>query len=109
MRFKNFFYIIISTAFILLQATYILPAEKKPLGVDLGETYTIDDVAVSADEFNRLLKSLKEVPHTWFCAETSTGGMTGYDARDKKGVVYEFRAKSDNGKGTTTLRKKRSR
>jgi hypothetical protein len=72
------------------------------------EQYKINDKVVSKEEFDKFLKSLKEVPHTWFCAETTNGGMTGYDATDQNGTVYEYRAVTDNGISRSTILKKGS-
>ncbi len=67
--------------------------------------YTIDDKKVSKKEFNNFLSGLKEQEHTWFCDETSTGGMTGYDGKDKDGVLYEYRAETDSGSQKNTIKK----
>jgi hypothetical protein len=74
----------------------------------INAPYSIDNKEVSKEEFERFLANLKELYNTWFCAETSTGGTTGYDATDQHGVIYEFQATSDSGKNTNTLRKKES-
>jgi hypothetical protein len=68
--------------------------------------YTIDDKEVTKEIFDAFLAGLKEVPHTWFCAETDKGGITGYDGADEHGVVYEYRAISEPGNNKCSIRKK---
>lgn len=67
---------------------------------------TIDDTVVNREEFEKFLKTLKEVPHTWFCAESTTGGETGYDAADWLGNIYEYRAISENSNNHWSIKKK---
>jgi len=69
----------------------------------INAPYSIDNKEVSKEEFERFLANLKEVHNTWFCAETSTGGTTGYDATDQHGIIYEFRSTSDSGKSANTI------
>jgi hypothetical protein len=68
--------------------------------------YSIDDREASKGEFEKFLKTLKQIPHTWFCAETTKGGITGYDAEDKNGVKYEYRAYSETGNNKSSIKKK---
>lgn len=68
--------------------------------------YTINDKKVTKEEFDDFLKSLKEIQHTWFCVETAKGGITGYDAQDKDGIVYEYRAVSESGNSKCSIKKK---
>ena len=51
-------------------------------------TYKIENKEVSEKEFNDFLKKLKEIPGTYFCHKTTDGGINGYEAKDKKGVIY---------------------
>jgi hypothetical protein len=68
--------------------------------------YTIDGKSVSKEEFEKFLSGLKELSGTWYCAETSTGGITGYNAADKKNVIYEYKTTSDSGKSINAIRRK---
>lgn len=68
--------------------------------------FYIEDKKVTEVAFNKLLKSLTEIEGTWYCAETTTGGRTGYRAKDKQGKVYVYTATTDNGKTISTLKKK---
>jgi|GEM_PF-2185908 len=77
-------------------------------GMESSAQYFIDGREVAAAEFEARLKSLKEVEHTWFCAETSDGGITGYDGKDESGAVYEYRAESGQKAGKSSLAKKPS-
>ena len=84
-------------------------AQKKFSGKKHKSTtlYEIDGVKVSSVEFNKKLKSLKEIEHTWFCKMMDSGGQTGYDAKDTiANVVYEYKATSVDGDSRNTLRKK---
>lgn len=102
-----------SVTMILVLALLGLSAceEKKgPLsinGVSMEQwEYSIDGKAVGAEDFKKKFDALKEVPGTWFCAETKNGGVTGYDMKDKSGNVYEFRAVSEPGSNRSVLVKK---
>ncbi len=72
----------------------------------IKEVYQINDLPVTKKSFNKLLSSLKELTHTWFCAETTAGGRTGYEAVDKKGVIYEVRFESEYGNSISSIKKK---
>lgn len=72
----------------------------------IKEEYTIDNKVVTKEIFNNFLATLKELPHTWFCGETAGGGETGYDAIDKQGVVYEYRASLNSGISKNSIKKK---
>ena len=65
----------------------------------------IDDKTVPQKEFERFLASLTEIEHTWFCAETSDGGSTGYNAKNADGIVYEYRAETIGKKNSNTISK----
>ena len=52
-----------------------------------GPACSIDGRAVSLAEFEAFLETLTEVPHTWYCAETNTGGSTGYEGTDADGLM----------------------
>lgn len=69
--------------------------------------YTINDTAVNVKKFDEFLKSLKEVEGTWYCAETKTGGRTGYNAKDKNGIVYEYMSETDSNKSINSIRLKK--
>ena len=74
--------------------------------VSIDGSYLIDGNSVTKDVFEKYLSTLKEVPGTWFCAETNKGGRTGWDARDDKGVVYEYRCYSESNNSKQTIRQK---
>lgn len=64
----------------------------KPEG---SQIYKINERLVSKEKLDEFGKSLKEIKGTWFCAETSKGGRTGYDAIDKNAIVYTIRFSSE--------------
>ena len=66
--------------------------------------YILNNREVSEQEFSKFLSTLKEVTGTWFCAETINGGITGYDAKNKYGAIYEYRVVSENKKSQFTIR-----
>jgi hypothetical protein len=68
--------------------------------------YRINGSVVEQKEFDTLLAALKEVPGTWFCAETKDGGTTGYNAVDSKGTVYVCRFISESNRTKASLSKK---
>lgn len=68
--------------------------------------YKITGKSVSKEEFEEFLSTLKEIPHTWYCAETTTGGITGYDAKDFWGIEYEYRCNSEPEKSLCTISRK---
>jgi hypothetical protein len=90
----------------LVFITLALNAAPKPDTMDRKDKYLINNKSVSRKEFETFLATLKEVPGTWFCAETNKGGVTGYDALDSKGVVYRYRSESspDGARNTLTLK-----
>jgi hypothetical protein len=69
-------------------------------------TCRIDGKVVSRAEFDRLFSTLKE-SGGWFCAETDTGGRTGWDAVDPRGVAYHYVATTDGGQDTWELQRSR--
>jgi hypothetical protein len=81
-------------------------SKQAPVSDTLKTEYKIDDKLVSQQEFDTFKSVLKELSETWFCAETNKGGITGYDMVDTKGVVYQFRAESENGSSKISLGKK---
>jgi ABC-type oligopeptide transport system substrate-binding subunit len=68
--------------------------------------YRINGRVVEAKEFDAFRSALKEDTGTWFCAETTNGGITGYDAVDAKGVVYVCRFVSEDGLTKASITKK---
>jgi hypothetical protein len=68
--------------------------------------YKIDNKIVTQEKFEKFLTCLKEISGTWFCAETTTGGITGYDAKDKREKVYEVRYYYDDGKSKNSISSK---
>jgi hypothetical protein len=69
--------------------------------------YTINDSAVTEKKFNEFLTGLKEIEGTWYCAETTTGGRTGYEAKDKNGMVYVYKAETDLNKNLNSISTKK--
>ena len=60
---------------------------------------------VTQKEFKSFLATLKELPGTWFCKETTTGGSSGYAVKDTiTGIVYQYVSSvvNDNCKSTIT-------
>ncbi len=80
--------------------------KSETVGKESTFEYTINDKVVTEKEFSKFLSSLNQMDHTWFCAETNTGGETGYSAKDWKGVVYEYLSISDGGKSIHSIKKK---
>lgn len=64
--------------------------------------YFINAEQVDRKKFRAKLKLLTE-DGGWFCAETTTGGRTGYDAKDKDGQKWEYLEETDNGTTTGKL------
>jgi len=65
--------------------------------------YIIKDQTVDKDTFDNFLESLQEIPHTWFSTDMSFvgkdgkeagGGQTGYNGKDNKGNIYEYRCQN---------------
>jgi hypothetical protein len=83
-----------------------VPFKARSLDNNIKDVYQINGLPVSEGSYNQFLSGLKELPHTWFCAETKEGGRTGYDAKDKKGVIYEVRFVSESGNSVSSIRKK---
>lgn len=77
------------------------------IGDAITDEYSIDDIPVTAEDFAAFLKALREMPNTWFCAETNMGGITGYDAVDTRGVVYHYRTYSESGNNRCTIKRKK--
>jgi hypothetical protein len=69
--------------------------------------YKIDGAIVEKKTFDAFLATLKEVPHTWFCGESTRGGMTGYDGVNAQGTVYICRFVSENGSSRLTITRKK--
>jgi hypothetical protein len=65
-------------------------------------TCRIDGKEVSRAEFDRVLSTIKETGG-WFCAETTTGGRTGWNGVDPRGVKYRYVAVSDGGREVQEL------
>jgi hypothetical protein len=98
---------IVQKAFIMSAlCVAFLSADSFLMGETTDGIYLIDGKSVAKEEFNKFLSTLKEVPGTWFCAETNKGGRTGWDARDDKGVVYEYRCYSESNNSKQTIRQK---
>jgi len=76
-----------------------MPMEKK-------DVYIINNNEVNKEEFDKFLKTLKEIENTWYCAELKDGGETGYDAADPNGIVYQVRFRSSmNGSRNSIIKK----
>src|ERR1035438_1215619 len=96
MKIKKFLMVLAFIGFLVFGFNSF--AQKK-----IKAEYQIENKTVGQKEFETFLSSLKELEHTWFCAETSTGGRTGYDAQDKNGIVYEYRAITENKKSRSMI------
>lgn len=95
--------------YLLIIFLFIFPAQyvqAQGQEVKIESKYSIDGRSVTEAEFNQFKDTLKEVKGTWFCAETNTGGITGYNAADKDGTVYEIRFISDSRKDENSISKK---
>jgi hypothetical protein len=71
--------------------------------------YFINNKNVSEERYKSFVDSLgamEEVPHTWYCGESTTGGRTGYQAKDKSGTVWIFDAISESDRNETRINKK---
>ncbi|HMV42699.1 MAG TPA: hypothetical protein PK079_24915 [Leptospiraceae bacterium] len=55
-----------------------------------NQIYKINEKYVSKEEFDLYLKDLKEIQETWYCKKESTGGTTGYDAKDQSDNIYKI-------------------
>lgn len=66
--------------------------------------HRIDGKKVTKAEFERLFATLKE-SGGWFCAETTTGGETGWEAVDPNGAKYQYTAVTDGDRNTQDLRR----
>jgi hypothetical protein len=51
--------------------------------------YKINDRVVTQEEFTKKLAALTMIANSWYCAETSDGGRTGYKAKDQDGILYD--------------------
>jgi hypothetical protein len=69
-------------------------------------SWEINGRSVTRAEFERFLGTLREVPGTWYCAETTTGGETGHHALDSAGNLYEYQAVTDDSGDRSTLRRR---
>jgi hypothetical protein len=69
--------------------------------------YSINNKTVSEKEFNKFKDSLKEIKGTWFCAETNTGGTTGYDAKNNFGTIYEIRFTTDDKVNSNSIQERK--
>lgn len=98
--------IILTVVIILLGFQLQAQNGKRPEKSKNTVEYTINDKIVSSKEFDKFLSSLTEVKGTWFCDETATGGNTGYDAKDKQGTMYEYRAESEQNSSRNSIKKK---
>ena len=92
---------------LLGQNANAMQAIQKNSQTDNSKTeYSIDNKKVSEKSFNKFLSGLTEIKGTWYCAETTTGGRTGYDMKDKNGIVYKYCASSDLNESKISLSKK---
>jgi hypothetical protein len=67
-------------------------------------TCRIDGQTVSRAEFDRFLATL-EGSEDWYCAETTTGGETGWKMKDARGVVYDYTAVQDGDTSTLEIQR----
>jgi hypothetical protein len=85
----------------------LVTSNATPQQGHMKDKYLIDNKSVSKNEFEVFLAKLKQVPGTWFCAETSKGGVTGYDVGDNKGGLYSYKSESSSNGSLNTLTSKR--
>jgi hypothetical protein len=90
---------IIPLVVVVILLTTITTAATQQNTMKAKDRYLINEKSVSKKEFDKFLTTLKEVPGTWFCAETNVGGTTGYDAADNHGVLYMYKSET-NADGT---------
>ena len=81
--------------------------EKQENAKPIQENF-INGKKVSDEEFQSFLKTLKEIPDTWFCAKTSRGGRTGFNGKDETGNIYEYRSVSENEKQINSITSKKN-
>ena len=67
-------------------------------------TCRIDGQTVSRQEFDRFLATLTQTDG-WYCDMTTTGGETGWNARDAAGAIFTFKAVQDGDRGTLEIRR----
>jgi hypothetical protein len=65
-------------------------------------TCALDGKKVPRAEFDRFLATLIQTDG-WYCAETTTGGETGWNAVDAAGIRYAFKAVQDGGTSTLEI------
>lgn len=110
MKIKIFLIVAIHLIILLsvtaMEANKIKNKKVKKMEDSSKEVFKINDKVVSIEEFTDFLNTLKEIPGTWFCAETKNGGRTGYDATDKDGIIYEYRSISEPGNYKSTITRK---
>ncbi len=100
-RFKLFFVVIV--AFIFFSSSKP-KNEYKISSIDSLKTeYYIDSKPVSEQEFKKFLSFLTEIEGTWYCVEMVQGGGSGYNVKDKEGVIYYYLAVSEDNRGRVTL------
>lgn len=97
---------IINILILFLFVCQVQYAQIRAQEIKVESKYTLDGRIITEAEFSQFKDSLKEVKGTWFCAETSTGGITGYDAKDINGILYEIRLISDNKMDENSIRRK---
>ena len=98
--FEDFEFKITDAYFESMRDAYITLSVKK---IEKTDQYSIDAKVVDNGKFENFFKTLKEVEGTWFCAETTDGGITGYDMMDHNGVKYHYRIHATAGGSRYTL------
>ncbi len=106
--YKTFYKLVLVMLFVITGTQSYAQGITKKKNSQPSVEYTINDKKVSRVEFDKFLKGLEEIKGTWFCDETTTGGNTGYDAKDKQGTVYEYRAESEQHSSKNSIKKKLS-
>lgn len=72
-----------------------------------NETFEINGKIVTQKVFESFFARLKEIPDTWYCKKTTTGGRTGFDARDTiTNMIYRYTSSVDNGQSKSSLKQK---
>lgn len=81
----------------------------KTQAMETTTVYLLNNQSLSAEDFERLLSQLEEIPNTSYCAEESFlddegkeigGGTTGYDGIDKAGKKFRYTSRTEP-EGTT--------
>jgi hypothetical protein len=65
-------------------------------------SWRIEGREVSREEFERRMDALQNAGG-WYCAETTTGGRTGWKVQDPQGAVFQYTATTDGDRQSFVL------